>query len=178
MPESKQNEYAPDVWGASDIGGLEDITVPSGQRCQVKRPGVEGLMIGGVLASVDTLTAMVEVKHVKRAKAAQRGKRYDPEAEQAKALAEMSKDPEKLKTAIEMINQVTCFIVVQPHLEPVPEDGEREKGVIYVDQVDLNDKLFLFQYAVGGTRDLERFRTEFDKTVGNVESQQAVESPS
>jgi hypothetical protein len=44
---------------------------------------------------------------------------------------------------------------------PVP-DHEREhgSGIAYVDWIDFADKVYLMNFAVGGTRDLETFRKE------------------
>ena len=52
------DKYAPTTWG-SELGGAEDLTVPSGQTCLVRRPGVQGLMEAGILHDLDTLTAEV-----------------------------------------------------------------------------------------------------------------------
>lgn len=37
---------------------------------------------------------------------------------------------------------------------------ERVPGALYVDMLDLNDKMFLFNWVMGGSKDLERFRDE------------------
>ena len=42
-------------------------------------------------------------------------------------------------------------------------------GVVYADMVDLVDKMAIFNYAVGGTRDLESFREGLDAAMGGLE---------
>jgi hypothetical protein len=52
--------------------------------------------------------------------------------------------------------------------EEVPEHL-RDDEYIYSDDVDFEDKSFIFNYAVGGTRDLERFRSETKATLDAVQ---------
>lgn len=40
------------------------------------------------------------------------------------------------------------------------QPGARKDDVLYADQVDMDDKIFVFQWALGGTSDLVRFREE------------------
>ena len=39
-------------------------------------------------------------------------------------------------------------------------EGERIEDVLYADEVDFQDKTFIFQWVLGGTRDLEQFRRQ------------------
>ena len=45
----------------------------------------------------------------------------------------------------------------------------REAGVLYADVVDLEDKQFIFQWAIGGVSDVNKFRDELAATVGAVQ---------
>lgn len=45
---------------------------------------------------------------------------------------------------------------------------DRVPEFMYLEEVDLTDKIFIFQYAVGGTRDLERFRSEYGELVDGI----------
>jgi hypothetical protein len=61
--------------------------------------------------------------------------------------------------------------VMDPVITPIPTltvdadgvlgEAARDPSLLYVDEVDLEDKMFILQYALGGTRSLERFRREF-----------------
>jgi len=45
----------------------------------------------------------------------------------------------------------------------VDADGngvERDPKKMYVDELDMNDKMFLFNWVMGGSKDIERFRTQ------------------
>jgi hypothetical protein len=49
-----------------------------------------------------------------------------------------------------------------------PED--RDPDFLYAAEIDYMDKVFIFQYAVGGSADLERFRQQFSELVASVDS--------
>jgi hypothetical protein len=62
----------------------------------------------------------------------------------------------------------TKTVVVQWGDSITQADGqviERDEEVLYVDDVELEDKMFIFQWAVGGTDDVEQFRSEFTSTL-------------
>jgi hypothetical protein len=183
-PRSADGEYAATTWGADAappvVGYAEDITVPSGQRALVRRPGVHGLVAAGILDHVDSLTALVGEKHIKRVE----GK---PQVD-VKAL---SQDGKRLAESLDVIDKIVCHVVLKPIITPTPNckvcnknlewhawadakevdhspDIEFEKGLIYASQVDLEDKMFLLNFAVGGTRSLESFRGESDELVASL----------
>ncbi len=72
-------------------------------------------------------------------------------------------DEKLLADVIELMDAITCYCVVEPKVIPAPpEDEERNPNLLYVDEVDMEDKTFIFQFAVGGTKDLESFRDKQD----------------
>lgn len=159
------SKYAPSAWGTGS--GLEDIEVPSGQLCQVKRPGVQGLIAAGVLRDVDQLTGLVNSKHIERVE----GKADIAQSE----LEAFARDPEAVNHALHLVDRVICYMVVQPKVYMTPNDPtNRKRDVVYADMVDLEDKMFLFNYAVGGTRDIERFRGESGGIMGSLDDGEAV----
>lgn len=176
------NKYAPTKWGGEV---LMDLEVPSGQLCQVRRPGITGLIKIGVLDSLDSLSGIVKSDHIDRVEA---GK--DPQVT-AEDMRELAKSKVGLLRAVELANKVTLAVVVQPALAPVPlvrnpVTGEpeldddmrpieiplegRDPALTYVDQVDLMDQMFILQFVVGGVTDLEQFRKEFGETLGSLEA--------
>lgn len=54
--------------------------------------------------------------------------------------------------------------------EPNPLYRSEEDCPIYTDEVDQDDKTFIFQWAVGGTADLETFRREQAATLASAQS--------
>lgn len=168
VPEDPTSKYAPDAWLSGGIGGMEDLTVPSGQLCLVRRPGLEGLMKSGVLQNVDSLTQIVNQKHIKR---------VEGKADEIDAMSLMQ-DEEALDSVTYVIDKVICHCVVKPEIHMTPNDvTRRQPGVVYADMVDLVDKMFIFNYVVGGTRDLERFRGELDESVASLDAGEGVPSP-
>lgn len=171
MPSSTQNpepqiytdpKFAPTQWG-STTGVVEDLQTPSGQWCQVRRPGPQGLIEAGVIHSLDALTGIVQNDLIPSAE----GK---PKADVKKVMA----DPEALASMIHVADRVVCHVVLQPKVEMTPSDVTRRKpGVIYADMIDLTDKMFIMNYAMGGTRDLERFRQESEEAVGGLDTVEA-----
>jgi hypothetical protein len=84
-----------------------------------------------------------------------------------------------------MIDKVVEYMVVQPTIvRPIVrilvegKDGEfteramlpeeRDQTAIYTDSIELQDRMFLFQYAIGGGDDLESFRAKFSAGLGTL----------
>lgn len=169
MP-NPDNKYAPTSWSAELFVDLE---VPSGQTCQVRRPGVQNLVRLGLLDQTDFVTSMINEKHIKRVK-----------GQSTINTKSLMADPESLIKAMATIDKVLCYVVVQPQLklamkvvdgkeQELPE-SEYEPGVIYTSMIDLNDKMFVFQYAVGGSKDLEKFRDRIGESLSSMDDVQGV----
>lgn len=77
-----------------------------------------------------------------------------------------------LKMVEEMVNfldvlNIKCW--VEPKLNPVPEnDEDRDDDLVYVDEVEDMDKMFVFQWLAGGTKDLERFRQQYSQDLESL----------
>lgn len=156
---SSDDRYQPTAWGSET---LEDLTCPSGQLAQVRRCGADGLIKAGIIQSMDVLTAIVENELIPSAEGR-------PVADPAKLL----KDPEALASVLHMTDKIVQYVVVQPELALVPDDvTQRKPGTIYTDMVDMEDKMFIMNFALGGTRDLETFRKESKAAVGSMGHQQ------
>jgi hypothetical protein len=168
-------------WGAAEL--TIDLPMPSGALCQVRRPGIPGLIKAGILDSLDALTGIVQTDHIERVK---EGKDPAVTAEQMKAL---SRDKEGLLRALDLTDKVVEYVVLQPTVfrpirrnpdsspkldadgkETELADDERVVGVIYTDSIGLEDKMYIFQFVVGGVTDLETFRSEFGETLGGLEA--------
>jgi hypothetical protein len=171
MPSSEDNKYAPTAW---NLDPYIDLTFPSGQLAQVRRPGVPQLIDAGVLDSADTLGSLVDQKHLKRVKGQQQ---IDP--------ASLMKDSANLITVMQLVDKVTAYMVIQPAVAEIwveemndegkkirrkIRDDERDPNVVYCDVIGIEDRMFLFQYAVGGSTDLATFRERFQAAMGSVEA--------
>lgn len=163
----------------------EELELPSGNVALVRRPGPAALLSGGVLP--DTLMPIVQ-------RAIRSGQGLKPIDEQ-ELMNDPEKIVDAL-VAIDRLTAVVVAepkVAFHKHslkdvtpkgttekLEDIPEDarngepcacGETHpdpEEVVYTDEVDIDDKLFIFNYAVGGTRDLERFRSQFGTGLGNI----------
>lgn len=161
--------YAPTAWGSGgNAQGTHELEVPSGQKCLVKRPGMEALMRQGILRDVDTLTSLVDQKIAEKGGKAKPGTEVD--------LSKMLDQPEKLDAIIHTVDRAVVACVIKPEVVMTPSDETRRKdGVVYADMIDLIDKFFIFNYVVGGSSDLEQFRLELDESVGSLDPVQADE---
>lgn len=54
-------------------------------------------------------------------------------------------------------------------------EGARADDILYADQVDMDDKMFIFNWCLGGTRDLDQFRKELQGNVDAVSDSQNIQ---
>jgi hypothetical protein len=160
------DKYAATTWGTN----TEDLECPSGQVCLVRRVDPMKLIADGTLHKTDMVTMLVDQQHVaKKSKGGKRAAQLAAEKKTEGFLKEAIQDPTKMQELSNTIDAVVLATVVMPELFPVPDDDEdREPGVIYIDSVEFNDKLFIMQYAFAGTRDVARFRRELGESVDRL----------
>lgn len=106
------------------------------------------------------------------------------ELDPGQLMAELTE--EKLAEYQEAMDNIVMAIVVAPKILPVPlntvtnepiPDDDRDQSAAYIDWVDEMDKIYLMQYATGGTADAERFREQFAQFVVDVRPSQGMEVP-
>lgn len=206
MPSSNKTKKKPQDrksktsnYGSSWKTPLHDLELPSGEICQVKRPGVQGLIKRGVLHSLDSLTAIVNTETIPKAE----GKPLPKDAN----VEELVKDPAKFDKMMETVDKIVTFVVTNPKVvtnltaeldeddQPIMKDGEpvlreltdQEKleakddwdaehpdlPLVYVDWIDAMDKMFIMNFAVGGSADLAEFRAQTEVSVGGVQPLEA-----
>lgn len=184
-PINEEPQTINNVWGqATPTDTIEFLTLPSGQTCNAKRLGLEGMIVAGLLGEADSLSSFIGKEHVVRFRDSKKGGQVTEEIN----ANSMMRDPKALQRVMLMVDLAIPHIVVEPavqahvkvieeatgHELPKTELVKRQAGVIYTDQISLDDKMFLFNYAVGGTRDLERFREESRATVASVANGEGV----
>lgn len=176
MPKSNENEnkYAPTVWGKGSGGssdGPVEVKCPSGQMCLAQRPGLEGMIKAGLLKDFNALAGIVGVKIDAKKNPAKALK-----AAQGKISAEkLFENPEMLDNMLHMVNKITCHVVVEPEVHMPPNDvTNRKRDLIYADDIDLNDRMFLFNWAMGGSNDLDSFRAGLNANVADMADVQGV----
>jgi hypothetical protein len=171
------------TWGSNVAEGESCvITCPSGNEVEAKRVGMQGVVEAGVLGEADSLMEFVDKRHIKRVRG---GKGPDRDELNMETILE---DPEQLGRIMMMVDRMIPIIVMEPacalhfeDLENVPA-GEpttrriptekRDPDLVYTDQIGFEDKMYVFNWSVGGTADATRFREESSRavaTVGDVE---------
>lgn len=155
--------YAPTAWGSENgQGALVDLVLPSGQMVLAQRPGAEGLMAAGLLDDLDVLAGILPTNGRKPTR------KLDPKA--------LASDPKMLAQGMKLVDRITVHVVIKPELTSEPENPrDKELGKIYPSSVGIEDKMFIFNWAVGGTRDLATFRQQFAESVENVAAGSDVE---
>jgi hypothetical protein len=149
MEVTKASDWAQSV---APVG--TKVLLPSGNVCLAYNPGIEAFIQTGAIPNA-LMPAVME--------AINSGKGIEPSKAQ-----EMSEDPEMLRQILDFADAATVQAVLEPEVQHVPEDGKRKPGILYVDKVDIADKMFLLQWVIGGTRDLERFREQSASALGLV----------
>ena len=70
-------------------------------------------------------------------------------------------DLDMIREMYEMVDSVVVASIVEPKVHPDPEeDEEADDDLLYVADIDDEDKMFIWQWALGGTSDVETFRLE------------------
>jgi hypothetical protein len=140
-----KDPYAPTAWATFD----REFVTPSGQRCRIKKLGLTELVESGLQDKLNTLQGVVN-KKMGTAKGAP-PKAVDPQA--------LLKDKNTMSNFMGLVDDILVLTVTAPHIEYVPDNpGLRKPGVVYVDMVDLMDKVAIFNESVGGLQALAAFR--------------------
>jgi hypothetical protein len=150
--------------------------LPSGLTCAVKRPGVTELIAEGLFP--DSLMGVVSgfvnkaqgKKPQDRKPTAAQQKKIDEKA-QNDAMAKVTEDPEQLREMLLTVDKAAVYCIVEPvvtYNRYAPEThpdlpdhmygkiiapAERDDDKLYVDQIDEDDRMAVFNFAVGGDDD-------------------------
>jgi hypothetical protein len=154
--------YAPTSWGRGY--GHHDLLLPSGDTILARRVGPTELVKSGMLAKVDVLSGIVQSDHIDRVA----GKRKSDD-EINSELRDLLNNPDKLVEAMGLIDHIVIMTVVQPKVLPNPGDDDPvDLNAIYIRSVPDDDKMFIFQWTLGGTTDLATFREELNRNVDTL----------
>jgi len=161
-PTSAQN------WKGRRTPEGHEVQVPSGNVALCRRPGLDTFMKLGMIPN--SLLGIIQV-NIQKAQTGEAPSNDDIGAQMAKLV----EDPTKLVDVLDFADRVVCFICIAPKVQMPPEEGvERDLDVLYADEVDMEDKMFLFQWAVGGTESVETFRAETGPSLGTAHNSQNV----
>lgn len=179
MPAKKR--HGGKTLGQGRHGSLHDLELPSSETCRARRPGVPGLIAAGVLDSFDQLTSLVQTVHVDKNTLSAASAAKVTTQEQVDAAKAMLADQEKLSAGFEMIDKLVAYVVVMPPVwvdyqmkgETDAEFAARaakaeEDEAVAVTDVDLDDKMFLMNWSVGGSADVTTFRKKLAESVADM----------
>lgn len=151
-------------WKMATAGSL--LSLPSGNTCLVRTPGLGAFIKQGKIPN--SLLGIIQ-----EAMASKGASTEDVDVDS------FLQDPEKLAGIMQLCDEITVDCVVDPRVYPAPIDpstGEvlplgaegRRDDRLYVDEIDFNDKMAVFNYVAGGTAELEKFREESPADVESV----------
>lgn len=132
-------------WKSKAAGSPTEL--PSGNVAIIKNPGMQTFVAAGIIPN--SLMPMVTAALKKH------------EAPSELDMDTVLQSPEMLRDMTMFMDEVVIRCFVEPRIYPTPPAGvEPQNDRVYIHELDEMDKTFVFQFAVGGTRDLERFRLE------------------
>jgi len=149
------------------------VPLPSGMVAKLRRVDLQTMILSG---NVHNPLMSVVGEALEKGKGADIGK--------LTGMDDGEIDLDAVKDMFEMVNHVIVNCFVEPKVHPMPEpdpedledldeeDEDYEEQVarlvaeemdddkLYVDEVDAEDKMFIFQWCIGGTDDVASFRAE------------------
>ena len=178
-----------EAWAGKIVVEGTDVLLPSGNVARIKQISPQAFLSSGLIP--DPLTTIIQ-------KAINTKQGLPP-----KAVKELTDDPVKLNAAMELFDRVTVHVVIAPSLQMPPtcstcgayynvdnrhkdatsdkyhryEESPRTPGVLYIDQVQLDDKMYIFNWCLGSVRDLTDFREQLSSGVESVSNSQDVQRP-
>jgi hypothetical protein len=128
------------------------MTVPSGQKCRVVPLSLQELVFDGIIDDVDAVSKLVDSELI-APKTSTRAKKTA-----AQVGMDFLKDPNARK-AFEIMDKVLVAVIVAPKIYTNPAEGEEpDPSKIYIRNVDLRDKIAIFERVMTGVEKTAQFR--------------------
>lgn len=179
--------------GAIQVDGT-DVLLPSGNVARCRQMAPTAFLTAGVIP--DPLTGIVrDAIHTKKGLPPKKVEEIADDPEKLSSALEMFdrvlchviiEPPVKMPPACDVdTGDGECGEYANTDVHKTPtrtghhqyNEGERDPNVLYADVVVMEDKMFLFQWAVGGTRDVQKFREEQSATMESLQNGQGVQRP-
>jgi hypothetical protein len=162
------NPAARQITSAADLkkkkGGVFDM--PSGAVMRLRNPG--GLRVFMSAGEIPNPLMPIIEESIQSGKPADMGT----------VVKDGKVDAELVRAMQDMMWQCATKTIVEPAVVMPPEkDSDRDESILYADEVDDEDLMFIFQWVSGGTADVARFRSELSEGVASVDGRQAVAVP-
>lgn len=169
-PATRAKATAVSAWKKSTR--LTPILLPSGNYMSFKRVGMEVFLTSGMMPN--SLMGFAQ-------RAVEKGRAQGMTTDE---ISDLMSDTDKIAELVTFIDKAICFVSVEPKVHPVPLDDEgevdesqRSDELLYVDEVGLEDKMFIWQLVAGGTTNVESFRTESAAVLASVHRGEDLELP-
>lgn len=128
-----------------------DLPLPSGNVCRIRRISIDTFLRKGLIPNA--LMPIVQQSL--------QGQKPDEQA-----VMTALQDAGKLQEMFDLYDTVVLEVVLEPKVCPVPpREAIRDESLLYVDEVDFEDKIAIFEAAVSGVSVLQPFRAEEAPTV-------------
>lgn len=137
------------------------LTLPSDNVIRLKNPGILELAHKGLIPNALMSVIMGSI---------QKGREPRPD--------EILNDQIDISEMFAMMDNAIIEMAVDPVVLPVPTAGEeRDPDALYVDELDEQDKMFIWHWATGGSSNIEQFRSESANLLASIPGQPTVELP-
>lgn len=154
----------------------QTLPLPSGLVVKAKRVELQTMVLQGSVPNplMETVSAALE-----------KGQKAD--IAKMVGVDEGKIDLDTVRDMYEMVNAVVMESVLEPKVHPQPVQADvdewnakhpdeqvdtpedlRDDDLLYIDEFDDTDKMFMFQWASGGTSDLEQFRRESESDMASL----------
>lgn len=157
-----------------------EVTLPSGNVCLVKRPGLPELLAANIFTD-DTIDLIT--RGITNAQLRMEGKPVLEEESDDEILNGVISSPDKIAKMFEMFDKTLVYAVVEPRVAYHKDDAgniiqmkDRDPDIVYTDRVLEEDKIFIFQYVSGGSSDLTRFRETIDDALADLSNGEGVQA--
>lgn len=151
-----------------------ELELPSGKVCLVKRASITTFLSSGKADVPNPLVSSILPLLEEAQEKGRTGSTEDAVTpEQMDEFRQQAlQDPQKLIEMIQLVDDVTVQCVLAPKVHAVADREAIEadehltnaqkqdtiESMLFVDEVDENDKMYIFNFVVGGPQDLDRFR--------------------
>jgi hypothetical protein len=131
-----------------------ELTLPSGLIIKARRAELRSFLATGDVPN--PLIPMIE-------EAINKGRNVD--VNEITGLNDGEFNLDTVNDMYEMVDNVVMTSCVEPQVHPVPEDEDedRDDDLLYIDEFEDEDKMFVFQWCIGGTDDIAQFRAEAEE---------------
>jgi len=156
--------------------------LPSGNVVRIRRPDIAELVAADLLP--DSLTPKAQAA-IDKAK----GKDGASDKDSKLKAEDLELKPKDIAEVLDSFARICELVVVEPlvkfHKVKRPDgtwetisEAYRDEDTLYSDCIELEDQTFIFNFAVGGTQEIDQFRREFGEAVGGISSSEGLEMSS